>query len=856
MHKRKIPSLRCSAAVLALVIGFSAVPGMIKTADAAGSDTNKAVRLLTGLGIMNRDKYNGLFWDDTYVKRSEMAEIICSIFKLEVKAENAPVFTDVSDSDRAYVETAVRSGYMNGYGDGRFGANDYITCGQLVKTFVCMIGAQPYAEALGGYPQGYIQAAKTADILSGVSNGADSIARRIDVANIIYNTLHADIYEIQGFTQGSAELGKTDGKTFLTEVLDIYKDEGIMTANSYTALNRVTELGSDYISIGDNIYTDPNHLTDEYLGCSVTVYYSAPEDEIGEIVYIEEKHNNKIIEVEDENIIDVSGQTFSYYDKTGSSNGKRLKFSVVADMIYNGGAVEFDAQKLKVENGRVRFIDNDGDGVYDVASVTKYNAYVAEKVNVDDETISLRYDEVPIKLANSRYRIFRNGEKAELSDIKSGDVLLVARSEKTGEKSAVSIEACSESVMGVVDSVQNDEDGSYAVINGTEYRLDEYSLKLVSRGTTEQLKSGAAGTFYLDTRGRIAAYDVSSGASGVGYLIKGFIDEIEMTLTVKVFTSKGQIEKFTAKNKVNINGSKVSVKNVLNSPSMMDCLETAQLVKYTADGDVLKNIEFAADGYDANEFSLDDAGSMTCSTATVLSDKYVVPASTVVFIVPVPVMEEAAYYNVTNGNYFVRDETNTVKLYDVNKDNTVSYAVVERDIATSNLKYNDPLLLVEKLLSAVDDEGNEVTVIKGWDETGNTVDLALNENTSADGLKAGDVIQYRSDYSGKIMDIKVLKTETTKYNLSTLASTTKYVYGEVGVMLSNRIMVSIQDELTQDMSPLDMAKSVTNNGTAVYRFSESRKKAERINFSELERGDRVFACVSGGNGTRMLVLYE
>ena len=87
----------------------------------------KKVRLLEALGLMEIDSETGFFWDEMPVKRSDLAKIICKMFDISETADASPHFADVKEADRAYVETAVRNGYMSGYSDEKFGADDYVT---------------------------------------------------------------------------------------------------------------------------------------------------------------------------------------------------------------------------------------------------------------------------------------------------------------------------------------------------------------------------------------------------------------------------------------------------------------------------------------------------------------------------------------------------------------------------------------------------------------------------------------------------------------------------------------------------------------------------------------------------------
>lgn len=851
MRFRNSLILRSLALVIAVAVCFPTIGFGAASND--GSSTN-AVKLLNALGIMQNDEYTGNFWDDTPVKRSEMAKIICSLFNLEESAEQSPVFSDVRDRDRACVETAVRNGYMKGYGDGRFGADDYITANQLVKTFVCFLHAETMADASGGYPTGYITVARRLGLLKNLSVIGENPVRRIEVAKMIYNTLHADMLQLVGVSDGSVIYNTREGENFLSQSLDIYIGEGILRENAVTTLNRVGGLGENLIKVGEDIYRDTNGLADDLLGCSVTVYYHQPNDEIGEVIYISEDYSNECITVNDEDIISVSDSSVKYYEN--GSREKKINISSVADMIYNGVAVEFDADLMNVQNGYVKFVKNSGTS-FNVVLISEFDTYIVDKINETDGKVLLKYGETAVDLKDTDYRVFRNGEKVTLSELHEDDVVLVAVSSNTASDKAIRIEASSETAMGTVEGFKTQKGTEYVTISGKRYEVSEYCKKLESEERISTLKIGDSGSFMLDARGKVVFYSVNAGGSGVGYLIQGCVSDngFDKSLSVKIFNESGEIAVYTANDKLKINDVRQNVKDIINNISIISRFNTPQLVQFDAKDGVLNEIVFANDEYSANDFSKDVDGTLSCSTATVLNHIYCVSSDTRVFIVPDIQTDDKAYYGIDTGSYFVRDRSYTGSLYDVAADNSVPYAVVQVKAEGEALIYADPVMLVEDIVEILDDEDNVVKAIEGWDESGKNVTYILKNQNNANTISSGDVIHFRLNNENYINDFTVVKNSSTKYNLSTLKSTTVTVYGEVGTLASDRIMVATKS-VTNDMTPLEMAKSVSANSSVVYKFILDEDKIVTIDFSEIERGDKVFACVEGSNKTRLLVIYE
>ena len=189
----------CMAVLLLIsMISVPRIEAANSTETFKDSADTKIVKLLEALGLMEIDSETGFFWDEMPVKRSELAKIICKMFNISETKDASPHFTDVSDYDRAYIETAIRNGYMSGYDNEKFGPDDYVTNIQLIKTFVTALGGDAAAQSQGGYPGGYITIGNMLGLLKGKAVANENISRRIDVANIIYTALHADVLEIAG----------------------------------------------------------------------------------------------------------------------------------------------------------------------------------------------------------------------------------------------------------------------------------------------------------------------------------------------------------------------------------------------------------------------------------------------------------------------------------------------------------------------------------------------------------------------------------------------------------------------------------------------------------------------------------
>lgn len=901
--KHKILSF-CMAVVMTLSVALT------QNVFAAGNEQNlvqdsadtKVVGLLEALGLMEIDSETGFFWDNMPVKRSELARVLCGMFELEENANENPVFNDVGDSDRPYVETAVRNGYMSGYDNAKFGPDDYVTNMQLIKIFVTALGGEALAQAQGGYPSGYITIGNMLGLLNGKVGANDNITSRIDVANIIYMALHADIVRVDGSVGNNINYKTTKGETFLTEKRNIYRVKGIVSKNEATSLNRDNAgAGEKSVQIGDYVYGDSKYLAMDYLGCDVEAYIQIPDGELGDVVYIHENKNNKIVELTDENIISVSGDTVRYYDENDKT--KSLRVSATYDMLYNGKAVDHrTGEKLerleKLDTADIKFIDNDGNGAYDVVLVTEYIGRIVYSVNVDEEKILFNYNEQNLELANNYYIIYKNGNQAELAELEKGDSILMAVSENTEGEKVIRIEASSESIQGSVSSIRQENSGkkkTYAKISNKEYMLSTYCRELEVKNKIDEIVPNASGRYYIDARGNIAYVEESVSGEIVAFLIDYaiYMEDGYDSLSIKVWDENQNLKKMTAVKEVKIDGKKVKIEKLYDNTELNTKLDTPQLIKYTEnDKGELTGIIFAEEGYNPQKFSLDAKATMTCNHNGVLAEKYALESDAKIFYVPNTTKDNADYDKIMNergllwvlGKGFISYKTNyDVSLYDVKENGRVKYVLIRYGYGwRGNLMGSGHSMAVVNDVIEYEDDGMLNYQLSVMTETGkeSVYKLADSEVLNAkvaklkgDGTQTydksenrpvqnGDVIQVHWDSRGRVDDIWIQHSadDTEYFEPVTIGMDSndyyyRCIFGKAMYTSPESIIVSGKPD-EYDGPTSDGIKFIENSGNAVYRCSRVNKVFTKISFEDVSRGSDVFTYVNPQNKTNILVVYE
>ena len=206
-----------------------------------------AIEFLATLGVLKGNS-NGYFNPTGSVNRAAAAAGISHIAGRDEEAyylRGESIYTDTVPGD--IITGYLNLGYIEPVSPGVIAPYDNITTGEFIRAAVKALGYAETAEVLGGWPTGYISAAKSLGLLSGIkSNISDSLTRE-ELAMLCLNTLNAPIMEIVGtdYTASGVVVPKKvkmDGtganyyKSFLTETYGAYSVEGFVveTANSGT----------------------------------------------------------------------------------------------------------------------------------------------------------------------------------------------------------------------------------------------------------------------------------------------------------------------------------------------------------------------------------------------------------------------------------------------------------------------------------------------------------------------------------------------------------------------------------------------------------------------------------------------
>ena len=187
--------------------------------DSHKSENRAAIEYLYSIGIL-QGYGNGYYGPDKSLTRAEACAIIVRMMVESYGIRKSHTsFVDVADNAwyRAYVDTAHREGYMNGYGKNTFGPEDEVTYAQFATIILNMLGYDA-VNLNGTWPANVEEIADKIGLYNRVGNfvSNDTIYRE-DVAQMLYNALRC--YMVRSYNGKFIPTGKTLGE-FINKTSD------------------------------------------------------------------------------------------------------------------------------------------------------------------------------------------------------------------------------------------------------------------------------------------------------------------------------------------------------------------------------------------------------------------------------------------------------------------------------------------------------------------------------------------------------------------------------------------------------------------------------------------------------------
>ncbi len=746
----------------------------------------RALKVCLSLGIITGYD-DGSVKPESVVTRAEMAAIILRMLNMTSDSTYANVFTDVTADHWAAntIQTAVEQAIVDGMGDGTFVPDGNVKYEQVIKMVVCAMNYGIDAENAGGYPNGYISVGGTTlDVLDSVIGEVGADMPRGEVIKTVYNALMAPYRDLTGFDAGNPVYSVED--TLGVVKFDLYEDKGILTTTSNITIASGVKTKDGIVSIDGTAYKYTGSDADALVGTKVKFYYKDDQADDPEILAMVSEGKSEELTFDADLI-----EEFSVYGTNGDPEGKlsvrksetssaTKKYDVEdATVIYNGtimttadyaksGNADAYDDFIKPEVGTVKIIDYDADGKYDIIFVDSYETFIvtnagSKKITgkINDENVTIEYD---LDSNDQTIKVTKSGVEANIKNLRKNDVVSFKRNiDMTNMEFVVT----GDSVTGEVTRLGEDDGKLTITVNGQEYKVD--------KSIEDDMKVGVSGTFYTDAFDIVGyAETTSSSLEKYAVLANAYTDDMG-DLIIRLINQDGETVEAKTNGAVKFWAPKATSQTTASDDDILESINSdsdfmycdsypVKLCKYKVNSaGEISMLYFATD-----VASVNDNSALTIyngSLEGVLSvggavSGYYIESGIVEFTIPEAASDRknTANYSVgtvSSGNYvnYENGSTRTYTIGDFKDDRypqvLVTYAASESDVAQDGIgnASNGPTMMVSRIVTSVDEEGELVYEIKGYS---NGAEVSYTTASNA-GIYDFDVDGYEREYTGELI---------------------------------------------------------------------------------------------------------
>lgn len=819
------------------------------------SDAQSAYNFLMNTGIL---AYDELEFDAEYkIPRAYFVKLALHLSNdaPNVLISNENIYTDVTPSTKYenYIETAYRIGYISGGTDGLFRPDDVITVSEAVKILCEITGYGMIAKELGGYPGGYYVAASRAGILDGLTLNDSAELDMARAMLLCKNAVEADVMQYESFGDG-VNMKAVKGETLLSERHKINSVEGIMNATFYTDLySPLSSLEAKMIRIGQTVLMDPSDKASGYLGYEVKVYYNS-DVKNGKmyLMHIQPTDNNKVITI-DASDVEFEDTRALYYTQNNDYN--IAPFDIGVTSIVNCKAKICSPSELsEYTDGSVKFISNNGDSKIDVILITSYTSHIVLGIDKTNGII-LADDGSRFDAAHDAdeytVHIYRDGTKAELSDLMTGDSILVSRSESM-QNGNITIMASSNRITGIFDEIGE----NYAIIEGQKYELADFIRNNVSPGKNYTAK--------LDAFGRVC--NVSSQEDVVyGYLYDICESSVFNNPMCKIFTENNRWVELYFANKITCNGEKISAETMyLRLSNMGD--DMSQLIRYKVNDDaeviwleMAKDIPIGSENekaaIDNNVFrkSITSSGRYRSNSRSFEGRLYL-GANTIIFVIPDDMDEEKFKISPYSA---LRDTGRSYNYTAYDVDDMLRCNVLEMSVIddTASLA-TDTFMIFDSVGMKLNRDNDVLPSISGY-RKGNKISFPVCVGDDGitqeafDALKKGDMLHIKFNKRSEICHINVFPLDTEYYAPNGIYGTGTVIVGRVTGLdpADSKIRVKY------DSGGAEMCL-IYNTSMSIYVWDKSTESVYKASALDILPDDKIYANLTNLVANEIILVRE
>lgn len=698
------------------------------------------------------------FFAEATVTRAEFTGALMRAFSIQVDGYSS-VFSDVTEETpyAAEISAAYAAGIVSPAE--QFEPLAPLQYEQAVKMVIHALGYEALAEYYGGYPQGYIRAARNIDLLNQVPREEGGMS--VDSArSILYNLLTSTI-RYTGMMEGYARYEQTD-VDYLESLYQLRRTEGVITATQYNSYRPGIPLQAEPGIEIDGVHYPGTDCNPGLLGSNACVYYNKDTNRAEIVVPV----RNQEIQTDLENVSSLDRNKLEFYDpNTGRGRSYQTGGSIV---IYNGRAVEtLDFADVLDQSGSIRLLDNDRDGQYEYLFITCYRYLYVNQVDIWSKTITdMNAAENSIQVDPSKTALVLegvNGEALEFEDVKSGNLFLVERSL---DDVLITARLCTEQISGTITQVTGEGE---IYIDDQKYLISAYAQEHYAA----QMMPGGEGTFLLGYNGEVVVASGSSSDMEYGYLIHAAIEDVfGEEIQLKIYTQGEEIKIFhTDRARLDNQSERAGGKEILSALSA-DGEVKPQLLRYSVnENGEITHIDLATTDFDFAERPEDDRDSLrrfsfTSNGAAVTSFNYrsggksCAPYfnlnNTIVFSVPKDDTVKTAdldKFLISDAGGLTSNRNYSFEVYDLNEYGTAGAVVLKGEQVAQAKNY-----MIESVARGILPDGSEGTIIYTYGSSRYETFYipAEVEATLTKELCAGDIIELISDDGNIVKELTVV----------------------------------------------------------------------------------------------------
>lgn len=757
-----------AAAAVMVTAAWVTVPSIdrVSAADAEKSEKAYALELM---GVMSA-KDNSVY--EQTISRGDFAYYLGKMLKRSSDDSQKRYFSDVTDYDYAtpYINALVEMGVISVGDDRKFNPSDDITSDEAVKMVVSALGYGPLAKVRGGYPLGYMRIARDGNLLDGVDFESGEAITLNCAMNLMFNALLEPQYvlnEIQGDEQTYI---KSEDSTLIGELYGMDYAHGVLTGANGVNIKFDTDVTADENSIvADGVKCEIDGETEYYadiLGKGVYVLFDDETDKVFHI-FEDTEYNTEETVIDIKDFVKYTSGSIEYYQ-----NNKARSINVSnAIVLYNNAVPQKNLSQLfdNLTCGSIRALKTDG-GAYDVVMIYDCKPFVLKYADTTSEALYSLSDDTVIKL--KEYENVRiTDESGKLCDVEDLAAKSVMNVYAAADKERINIKVTQNSVEGVLGGMNAGE--REITVNSAVYETEKGFEALFNA-----LSVGSTIRVYLDEFGKVIYAKVTDGEGMViGYLIgaKCESDVFDSGLIFKLYTSDSKLLTLDGADNISIDGKSFrgSAKSAL--AAIPGGGNQTQIIRYAlnSDGKIRKidTYEQGEEDEDATLKRVKDGSSASVKYSYRINKDLVLSADTLFFCVPQDDVVRGASvgdFSIVKQGRFNNGVNFKFECYKAKGENEFADAIVYRvnpDDTKGNDYLNSNMFLISEIAEAVDADNETYTQIKGMllgrDETLKVYDdKLLSSAVSVGTLAEGDLIRYRTDYNGAVMDIQLLYDES------------------------------------------------------------------------------------------------